>query len=293
MELFRGTQPSVATPAAPSQKYAFARMCSDYSHLGGKPFKGSKSVLEVQTWLRASERIFSRMDLSDHHRVLVASSMLQERALDWYELFIAKVDESSLSWIQLKERFELKFVHESEKANLARSFLELKQGKSSVSDYVASFNALSKYGVEFINTPRKKNLRFVDGLKKYLKKVLLLQLKLSFEELVDSALCLEAVEKERDSGDNVEVSKNPNKKRFPFHKPNSSNHKKKKQATSSSQPSSAPSVQRVCYNCGSLDHFLHSCPKPRICRYCKKEGHRVSDCPIASKGFKSGKLNVA
>ena len=47
MELFRGTQPPVATPAAPTQKFAFARMCSDYSHLGGKPFKGSGSVLEV------------------------------------------------------------------------------------------------------------------------------------------------------------------------------------------------------------------------------------------------------
>ena len=64
----------------------------------------------------------------------------------------------------------------------------MKQGKSSVSDYVASFEALSKYRVEFINTPRKKNLRFVEGLKKYLKNVLLLQLNLPFEELVDSAI---------------------------------------------------------------------------------------------------------
>ena len=80
---------------------------------------------------------------------------------------------------------------------------------------------------------------------------------------------------------------------FQFHKPNSSNKKKKKQATSSSQPSSAPSNQRACYNCGSLDHLLRSCPKSRICRYFKKEGHWVSDCPIAPKGFKSGKLNVA
>ena len=67
--------------------------------------------------------------------------------LDWYELFISEVYESALSWVQFKERLELKFIPESEKANLARSFLELKQGKSYVSDYVASFEALSKYGV--------------------------------------------------------------------------------------------------------------------------------------------------
>ena len=118
---------------------------------------------------------------------------------------------------------------------LSRRFLELKQGESSVSEYVASFEALSKYGLEFISTSYKKNLKFVSGLKKYLKKSLLLQLKLSFEELVDSALHLETVEKECDSDVDVEVSKNPNKKRFPFHRPNSSsNKKKKKQATYSS-----------------------------------------------------------
>ena len=156
------------------------------------------------------------MDLSDYHRVLVASSMLQERALDWYELFTAELDESTLTWTQFRERFELKFVPESEKASLARRFLELKKGKSSVSDYVSSFEALSKYGLEYISTPYKKNLKFVSGLKKYLKKSLMLQLKLSFEELVDSALHLEAVEKEIDSGDDVEVRKNPNKKQFPF-----------------------------------------------------------------------------
>ena len=66
------------------------------------------------------------MDLSDHDRVLVTSSLLQERALDWYELLIAEIDESALSWTRFRERFELKFVPESEKALLARRFLELK-----------------------------------------------------------------------------------------------------------------------------------------------------------------------
>ena len=182
MELFRSTQPPVPPRVSPPRKSAFARQCSDFAHLGGKPFKGSESVLEVQAWFRTCERIFSRMDLSDHDRVLVTSSLLQERALDWYELLVAEIDESTLSWTQFRERFELKFVPESEKVLLTRRFLELKQGKSSVSEYVASFEALSQYGLEFISTSYKKNLKFVSGLKKYLKKSLLLQLKLSFEE---------------------------------------------------------------------------------------------------------------
>jgi hypothetical protein len=92
---------------------------------------------------------------------------------------------------------------------------------------------------------------------------LMLQFKLSFEELVDSMLHLEAVEKERDSSDETEVCKNSNKKKFQFHKlkffP-----QKKKFVGSNSQPSGAPSTRKECFNCGSSDHMICDCPKP-IC----------------------------
>lgn len=126
MELFRSPWPPSPTPLYPLCKSAFARMCSDFSHLGGKPFKGLESVLEVQAWLCTCERIFTRMDLSDHHWVLLASSMLQERSLDWYELLITELDESTLIWIQFREWFELKFIPKSKKALLAHHFHELR-----------------------------------------------------------------------------------------------------------------------------------------------------------------------
>lgn len=65
----------------PPHKSAFARMCSDFTHLGGKIFKGTETVLDAEAWLSSCERIFSHMKISGHYQVLVASSMLQERAL--------------------------------------------------------------------------------------------------------------------------------------------------------------------------------------------------------------------
>ena len=79
--------------------------------------------------------------------------MLQERALDWYELLISEINEADLTWEKFRERFELKFVPETEKVTLACRFIDLVQGESSVTDYVTSFESLSKYGVEYINTP--------------------------------------------------------------------------------------------------------------------------------------------
>ena len=53
LELFRSTQPPVPPRLSSPRKSAFARQCIDFSHLGGKPFKGSESVLEVQEQTRS------------------------------------------------------------------------------------------------------------------------------------------------------------------------------------------------------------------------------------------------
>ena len=94
---------------------------------------------------------------------------------------IAEIDEVGLAWDQLRARFELKFLPEAEKATLAHKFIDLKQGNSSVAYYVAAFESLSKYRVNFINPPLKKNQKFVHRLCKHLKKELLLKLDVSFE----------------------------------------------------------------------------------------------------------------
>jgi len=147
---------AAGTPPLPNQPN-FAKMCGDYTRLGGKSFKGSEGVMEVQAWINSCDRIFTCMNLSNLHRVQVASSMLEERARDWYDLLASEIDENNFTWEQFKERFESKFIPETAKLSLARRFMDLVQGGSSVAEYVASFESLSKYGAEYINTAAKKN----------------------------------------------------------------------------------------------------------------------------------------
>ena len=122
-----------------------------------------------------------------------------------------------------------------------------------MTDYVASFESLSKYGVEYINTPMKKNQRFVYGLNKNLKKQLLLKLEVSFDQLIDIALRLEEADNEGD----VEVVRakqnfnNNMKGPIKFKGPNPI--KKGKQQTPLAK--SPISSRGRCYNCGSTDHY--------------------------------------
>ena len=92
LDLVKNAQAAGSNPEPTHPKSGFARLCNDYTNLGGKPFKGSETIIEVQAWLRTCDRIFIRMNLVDLHRVQMASSMLQERALDWYKLLTSEVN---------------------------------------------------------------------------------------------------------------------------------------------------------------------------------------------------------
>ncbi|MDQ4222826.1 hypothetical protein RBK84_00350, partial [Pseudomonas aeruginosa] len=96
---------AAGTPPLPNQPN-FAKLCGDYTRLGGKSFKGSEGVIEVQAWLKSCDRIFTCMNLSDLHRVRIASCMLKERARDWYYLLTSETAENDFTWEQFKERFE-------------------------------------------------------------------------------------------------------------------------------------------------------------------------------------------
>ena len=67
-------------------------------------------------------------------------------------------------------------------------FAFLKQGDKTVTEYVTEFEALSRYGLSFIDTPAKKNEKFVGGLREDIGKKLIYHLEKRFEEIVNMAI---------------------------------------------------------------------------------------------------------
>ena len=67
LDLVKNAQAIGPIPEPTHPKSGFARLCSDYTNLGGRPLIGSESVIEVQAWLRTCDRIFSCMNLIDLH----------------------------------------------------------------------------------------------------------------------------------------------------------------------------------------------------------------------------------
>ena len=94
------------------------------------------------------------------------------------------------SWADCRRRFEAKFLSRAEENLYMERFLTLKQGSSSVKEYVNKFNQLARLGLDLVNTPEKKALRFVNGLNEPLQGLAMTHIPMgaSFEKLVDMTL---------------------------------------------------------------------------------------------------------
>ena len=102
-------------------------------------FLGDEGVIGVQAWVKSCERMFRFMDLTDLQKVQIASSHLQERASDWYELLTIEITEEILTWDQFRKRFERKFLPDAKKATMYKQFIDLEQNIMFVQEYVMTF----------------------------------------------------------------------------------------------------------------------------------------------------------
>ena len=55
LDLVKNAQAAGSNPKPTHPKSGFARLCNEYTNLGGKPFKGSETIIEVHAWLRSCD----------------------------------------------------------------------------------------------------------------------------------------------------------------------------------------------------------------------------------------------
>ena len=84
----------------------------------------------------------------------------------------------------------MKFLSQAEKSMQMERFQALKQGNMTVKEYVNKFNQLARFGLELVDTPHKKALRFAKGPNEPLHGLAMPHTPMgaTFERLVDMAL---------------------------------------------------------------------------------------------------------
>src|ERR1051325_10017712 len=117
--------------------------------------------------------------------------MLEKESKDTWSntVQIFDVEGAEVSWALFRDAFLENYFPEDVRGKKEVEFLELKQGSGTVAKYAAKFQELIKYCPHYntTNTERSKCLKFVNGLRPDVKKVISYQQITCFSELVNKS----------------------------------------------------------------------------------------------------------
>ena len=102
---------------------------------------------------------------SDTTRIRLAAFQLEGEAQVWWRWARTSRDLEAMTWAEFQELFMGKYFPEAARHAKAQEFLELKQGATTVMDYVARFTELARFVDDYVAINLAKVRRFGNGLK--------------------------------------------------------------------------------------------------------------------------------
>ncbi|XP_039137396.1 uncharacterized protein LOC120274924 [Dioscorea cayenensis subsp. rotundata] len=157
-------------------------------------FSGATDPTVADYWISQMERTFRSIQCPDRDKVRLATIMLRDSAARWYENELRLKGESSFrTWKQFKEAFNTKYFPMSQRAQMERQFLNLKQGSLSVGDYESEFDRLSQFASTLVSDESTRSRRFIDGLRAHIRRAIAPFLDKTYTEIVDIAKNLEII----------------------------------------------------------------------------------------------------
>ncbi|XP_058784598.1 uncharacterized protein LOC131659424 [Vicia villosa] len=258
---------------------AGSRSLATFQRENSPVFKGTHDPDGALDWLKELEQIFHVMDCTPAQKVRYGTHMLAKEADDWWLETLARLEFSGeeVTWNVFRREFLRKYYPEDVRGKKEIEFLELSQGNKSVTEYAAKFTELIKFyphfdgeGAEF-----SKCIKFQNGLRSEIKKVVGYQKIRLFFDLVDSCRIFE----EDSNAHHKMISDRRGKNQQSRGKPYDAG-KGKQRVTHGQRSSGGDAPARiVCFKCGQPGHKSNACNvDARKCFRCGKMGHAMSDC---------------
>ena len=117
-------------------------------------------------WFMRIENVLKAMEItSDTTRIRSAAFQLEGEARVWWRWVRTSRDLEVMTWAEFQELFMGKYFPETARHAKAQEFLELKQGATTVMDYVDRFTELAQFANDYVAIDMAKVRRFENGLK--------------------------------------------------------------------------------------------------------------------------------
>jgi hypothetical protein len=146
--------------------------------------------MEVEDWLKGVEKKLVIAQCTDHEKILFVVHQLFGTTVNWWETYCnTHTDVNSITWNMFKAHFRNHYVP-SGTMKLKKEFTNLKQGGMTVNEYLNSFIQLSRYATEDINTNKKRQDMFLEGLNDDIRFQLLNTNYTDFQHMVEKAIVI-------------------------------------------------------------------------------------------------------
>jgi hypothetical protein len=160
-------------------------------------FSHAVDPLDVDDWLKVIGKKLDITQCNDREKVLYASGRLEGSASDWWDPFTAThANADAITWQEFQVNFCAHHIPSGIMKLKKKEFLSHTQGNMSVSEYCDRFTQLSRYAPEEVDTDKKHQERFLEGLIGPLNYQLQSHSFPNFQTLLNKVIGLESKRKE-------------------------------------------------------------------------------------------------
>ena len=129
-------------------------------------FTGGGDPMVEDHWFMHIENVLDAMEITfDATWIRLAAFQQEGEAQVWWKWARTAKDLKVMTWAEFQDLFMGKYFPETVRHAKAQEFLELKQGATTVIDYVARFTKLARFTDDYVAIDLAKVRRFENGLK--------------------------------------------------------------------------------------------------------------------------------
>ena len=156
-------------------------------------------------WFMQIENMLEAMEItSNATQIRLAAFQLEGEAQIWWKWARTSRNLKAMTWAEFQELFMGMYFPETTRHAKAQEFLELKQGATTVMDYVARFTELARFADDCVATDMAKVRRFENGLKLSIRAMIVGLRLQDMDSMVGTTLTIE-----RELGLEVETLEEP------------------------------------------------------------------------------------
>ena len=114
-------------------------------------FTGGGDPIVADHWFMQIEKVLEAMEITfDVTQIRLVAFQLEGEAQIWWKWVRTSRDLEAMKWAEFQELFMGMYFLETVRHAKAQEFLELKQGATTVMDYVARFTELARFADDYV-----------------------------------------------------------------------------------------------------------------------------------------------